>query len=195
MLWQVFTLCNWCVLNVIYSNWRVRVTQVADTTVLFLGTNLYSAIMMSPLKHLRYKLNPLSVRHGFKSLTLFSYTVVVFKTFAAPSVNSLTFFFLLILFLLKLPSSYITAACSFSWRSLTPGQPRFTSGTALVFYLSGVHLSHSLWSHLASVVTSQSIFSTRLDVAAKSCGAEFTLTLKTSTSFAQTQRWNRCYWR
>ena len=126
-----------------------RMAQVVGMTAPFLRTNPYFGIIMYPLKHLPYKLNPISARHSFKSLTLLCYTVVVVKTFAAPSVNSLTFyfiyffFFLLILFLLKLPSSCITAACS-SWRCLTPGQPRFTSGTTLVFYLSGVHLSRSL---------------------------------------------------
>jgi len=65
--------------------------QIVGMTVPFLRTNLYSGIIMSPLKHLPYKSKPLSARHNFKSLTLFCYTVVVLKTFAAPSVNSLTF--------------------------------------------------------------------------------------------------------
>lgn len=72
--------------------------QVVGMTVPSLRTNPYSGIIMSPLKHLAYKSSPLAARHSFKSLTLFCYTVVVVKTFAAPSVNSMTFFIFFFIF-------------------------------------------------------------------------------------------------
>ena len=158
--------------------------QIAGMTVPFLRTNLYSGIIMSPLKHLPYKSNPMSARHNFKSLTLFCYTVVVVKTFACSECKLLDF-----------PSFYFYWFCFF-WNFLPPTSPLLVPLGGVSRPVNPGSLLAPLWSFISrastslslSVVTSQSIFSTRLDAAAKSCGARFTPTPKTSTSFSQTVR-------
>jgi len=121
--------------------------QVVGMTVPFLRRNLYSEITMSPLKHLPYKSNPLSARHSFKSPTLFCYIVVVVKTFAAPSVNSLTFFYFFF---------YFYWFCFF-WNFLPPTSPLLVPLGGVSRPVNPGSLLAPLWSFISRASTSLSL--------------------------------------